>query len=178
MPRLYLMGLVCCTACAGATAAPGNSGPREQSISNEGAAIRLTHEDYTQGIEFDAPKDRVWKAMLAAHDLLGIPVSAVDENATTIQYFKQVFDHSIAGKSASTYVDCGAGATGPRADSYRVRLTINEVVTQALGGKTTLHTTIQASAHSTSVSGSELECSSTGHLEQRIAKMVTEKLAT
>lgn len=177
MRCLSLLGLLCCSACGMTGTVPGQ-GPREQTISNAQANIRLTHEDYTQGVEFDAPRERVWKVLLSAHEELGVPVSGVDANAGRVQYFRQVYDHTIAGKPASSYVDCGSTATGPRTDSYRIRLTINEAVTQPLGGKTTLHTTLQVSAHSTSVSGSELECSSTGQLEQRIAKLVTARLAS
>jgi hypothetical protein len=179
MRRLYLLALLCCTACGTTGAAPGNTGPREQTVSNGATDVRITHEDYTQGTEFATSRDRVWKALLAVHEELGIPLANADPRAGTLSYFKQVYDHSIAGKPASMYVDCGSGSTGPRADSYRIRLIINEAVIQPLGNeKTSLHTTLQVSAHATNVSGSELDCSSTGQLEQRIAKLVAERLAS
>ena len=85
---------------------------------------------------------------------------------------------NLAGSALSRYVDCGAGMTGPRADSHRVQMPLLLFIDAAPEGKTKLRIALAASAQDNSgTSNSPVTCGSTGALEGQLRRAIGAQLA-
>jgi hypothetical protein len=148
-------------------------------VTANGDEIRVVYSpDYTTASsQYDALPDRVWKALLATHEALGIPIESADPRTYRATFFVQVYSHRIGGQPAVLYVDCGFGAAGQRAGTYRLRLKVSHSLESIGDKRTQLNTLLQITAHNNEgVSGDELPCTTTGALEKRISSMVAAQM--
>lgn len=84
---------------------------------------------------------------------------------------------ALAGFPLSTYLNCGAGMTGPNADSFRVTMAIAAFVDGTGPNASRLRLTVLAGAESTEgVSKSAIACGTSGLLEERILKTIRSKI--
>ena len=84
--------------------------------------------------------------------------------------------HTLGKTSLSAYPDCGRAATGAIAEIYRVYLVESSLV-RPDGSGAQLETAVSAYARNIEgTSGTRVACGSTGQLEQRIRRAVTQKV--
>lgn len=126
----------------------------------------------------DAPAGRVWAALPAVYEALGIPAEVSDPAAHT--YGTQRFTRTRLGdRRTAEMVRCGNAGSGASAMStYRIRLSILTTLRPGAGGGTELSTEVAGSA--TPVDGTSTgatRCVSTGELERRIAALAAEHAA-
>ena len=121
--------------------------------------------------------DKVWRALPAVYDSLGIPVSTLDPAKRVIgnEAFK------VRGRLKSTplsrYIDCGSSTQiGPNADSYDVVLTLVTNVRPAEGGATTVNNTFSAVARPANFSQDYSQCSSRSTMETRFLTVLNSVL--
>ena len=84
---------------------------------------------------------------------------------------------SLAGAPLSTYLNCGAGMTGPNADAYRVTMAIAAFVDATGPSTSKMRLTVLAGAESVEgVSKSAVACMTSGLLEERIFRTIRNKI--
>ena len=84
---------------------------------------------------------------------------------------------SLAGSPLSTYLNCGAGMTGPNADSFRVTMAIAALIDSTGPSTSRLRLNLLAGAESTEgVSKSAIACASSGLLENRVLRTIRAKI--
>ena len=84
---------------------------------------------------------------------------------------------SLAGSPLSTYLNCGAGMTGPNADAYRVTMAIAALVDPKGPTTSRLRLNVFAGAESTEgASKSAIPCASSGVLEDRVLRTIRAKI--
>ena len=103
--------------------------------------------------------------MLATHQSLEIPMSASDEPANAAEFTLRDRTRTILGKAASSYVDCGNGPAGPRADSYRVTVKGSHKLHPVSDSSTVLSTLVEAWARHPAQSADAIQCNSRSTLE-------------
>lgn len=136
----------------------------------------LTRDVVFKEAHFNAPREQVWNALLAAHDAIGIPLAngSATEGSATFRDSNRI--RTVAGKSASRYIDCGNGPAGPRADSYRLDVRVTHHFENPSPNLTVMKSTVEGSARNPGLSSDPVPCSSSGLLEREIAGMVTTRL--
>ncbi|HEX6942126.1 MAG TPA: hypothetical protein VF128_04325 [Gemmatimonadaceae bacterium] len=83
----------------------------------------------------------------------------------------------LAGFPLSTYLNCGAGMTGPNADAFRVTMAVAALIDGTGPNTSRLRLTVLAGAESTEgVSKSAVACGSSGILEERILRTIRLKI--
>ncbi len=162
----------------------GNAPPATQTVRTP-TSIMSTGQDGTVQRSIDtyhvvggmahranAAPDRVWEALPAVYQGLGIAVGTSIPDSKTIGNTKLELSRTLAGQPLSSFLNCGEGATGtPHADTYRVTLSVLTLLTPAENGGTRVETRVNASAANRSI-GSIVSCSTTGRLEGMIAERI------
>ncbi|NNM33508.1 MAG: hypothetical protein HKO53_10605, partial [Gemmatimonadetes bacterium] len=123
-------------------------------------------------VQFDP--DRVWAALPAVLDDMGIPATFIDPQERSIGNLGFRMGR-IDGSRPNTFVDCGTSLGGPLANQYEVNLSVMVSLT-AEGEGTVVQTSIDATAKPRAVSGNASHCQSRGELELRLANKVVESL--
>jgi hypothetical protein len=139
-------------------------------------AVDITREVSVNASQFEASREAVWNALVAAHDALGIPFSGGDlaSGHATFELSNQI--RTVAGKPASRYIDCGIGSAGARADSYRLTVRLTHSLQTTAGGATALTTSMLAWARNPALSSDPVPCSSLGVLEREISGIVASRV--
>lgn len=177
---LLLTGTIS-SACSGNTdpgAAPTRSTATISSSGSAGEPLEIAayHNARGESASFQANPDQVWKALVAAYADVGIEVGTLDEAHRVIGNRKLAVRGRLAGQPISRFLSCGTDAFGGAlADKNRVELSVVSAVRSATGDASTLETQVQAMALR-SASGSNMVCTSTGVLEQRLARAVGEQV--
>jgi hypothetical protein len=171
-----LIGVAAGCATSGSSSSPPGDSGRDELISGELGTVRLNHDDASTTTEFAEPRDKVWEALLRVNEELALPMLSADPKAGVLTYFLQTHSHRIAGKPASSYLDCGGGATGNNADSHSIKLKVSESVTSNVQGRSVVRIALLASSKDMEVSAYEGACSSRGSLEKRIVDLVRTRL--
>ena len=128
--------------------------------------------------KLSAQPDRVYEAVQKAFGELGIPGGGTDSRAGIIASERFERTHNLAGAPMSRSFDCGIGATGPYADSFRLEIAVVAWVKPGANGGTTLGlATIASGSDITGVFRKPKECASTGALETRLLDRVSKILA-
>lgn len=104
---------------------------------------------------------------------LDIPVTIDDPKTHQIGNNSFHRTRTFAGQSMTEWVNCGMTVTGPKAESYRVYLSVlTDVVPDGHGG-TDLHTLLVASAQDMAGSSTDpVTCGSTGKFESMFIERV------
>lgn len=161
------------TACASnAAVSDGTTSDRVRiQAGNQPYDLELSREHAGSSQTIDAVPDEVWAELPHVYEGLGLEGGVVDNG-------KRVYGSTgyhlaprrIAEKPLSRYLSCGSGSTGPRADTYEVRIRALTQVTPATGHRTTLVMQVDAVARPRGVSGGQIACASNGRLEALVAQ--------
>ena len=119
--------------------------------------------------------DKAWAAVPAVYSELGIQPGVIDSKQHVYGNPGAKYRRELGHKRMSAYFDCGAEAGIANADSYDMLVRVLTQVVPTDGGLSKIRTQAEATAHANAVSGSPVRCSSTGALEERIAKMVSDQ---
>lgn len=164
------------TGCASATS--GTAAPERETMRVTGAGnLRMTAIDQTSDVRIDFPVGKVWHALPAAFEQLGIPITEADDATHTIANGGLKIRRELGKVSLSRYIDCGTTQIGENADSYDVYLTITVHVDEVpTSGLSVMRTTFEAMARPIAFSRDYARCSSKGELEKRITAAVKSQL--
>lgn len=175
--RIPLVAFVCVAACASSPSTPGTPSENTTIPVAPQMTIDIRRDRQVKSTELAASRERVWTALMAAHETLAIPLEAVDEKAGTAIYRWQNSSRPIVGKRISAYLDCGTGSAGPRAETHRVNMKVTELILSSTSERTSLQTMLTATARDNGLSNTTIECSSTGVLEAKILELVAVRLS-
>ncbi len=125
-----------------------------------------------------ANADDVYRTLAGVYSALMIPDNLRDSVGRYVGNTAFRKSRSLAGGPMSRLVECGAGMTGPNADSYRINLAIVTRVEPVGEGKARLRSALVASGEDISGPSKELvACGSTGALEAKIHALVIQRLS-
>jgi hypothetical protein len=132
----------------------------------------------TRAFHIQATPQEVWQALALAYPDLGIPLAAYD---TTQLYLGNpglsISNARLGRQRISRFLNCGLDPLGASlADRYAVRLNVVSRVRADPGGAL-LETQVAGDAAQRGVSGSAVNCTSTGALEESIANATRLRLA-
>jgi hypothetical protein len=176
MRSLVVLSFALMTACASAPA--GTASPDRETVRVSGAGnLRTTAMDQTSDTKISFPVGKVWHALPAAYEQLGIPITQADDPTHTIANGGLKTRRILGQTSLSRYIDCGTTQIGENADSYDVYLTVTtRIDEEPTSGLSILRTTFEAMARPIAFSRDYARCSSKGELEKRIAAAVNAQL--
>jgi len=169
---VVLLGTALC-ACAPGAAREGGAGPGIRVVPSGGGADIFQQSD-VRPIEtvIFAPVDTAWRALTAAYEQLGIPLSTVDRNSYLLGNAAWAVQGRLGEERPARYFNCGANLTGELANTARLRVNIFSQLTAHPDGAL-LRTLAQATASNPQgASGDAVLCRSTGSLEGWIGSSV------
>jgi hypothetical protein len=162
-----------CASSGGSTPAPDRETMRVSGAGN----LRMAALEQTSDAKISFPIGKVWHALPAAYEQLGIPITQADEATHTIANDGLKVRRVLGTTSLSKYIDCGTTQIGENADSYEVYLTItNHIDEETTAGFSVLRTTLEAMARPIAFSRDYARCSSKGELEKRLVEAVKAQL--
>ena len=145
----------------------------------EGAALIIDwrHEHTYEETQLLVGVDKAWSAFPTVFGELGIQPGIIDQKQHVFGNAGFKIRGSLGRQRLSKYVDCGTTAGMSNADTYDVIIRIVSQVVPAEAGLASLRTQVEANAHASAISGSNVRCVSTGQLEERVAHMMSELAA-
>ena len=177
MRALHLLSLAALSACASSTAGTGARESETMRIAGvQGGELRITSSAQASVTRIAFPIGKVWHALPAAFDNLGIPITAVDTGTHTISNGGLKTRRVLGTAPLGRYIDCGSTQIGENADSYDVYLTVVAQVEEDANGLAVLRTTFESMARPVSFSRDYSRCSSRGELERRLAAAVMDQV--
>jgi hypothetical protein len=124
-----------------------------------------------------ADKMKTFAAVEQTLSDLGIETTTMDPTSGRIGNTNFIRSRQLAKTALSRFLDCGSTQTGPRADSYRLYLSLLVTLRPGANNTTDMETAFRGSAQTVEgASLDKIECGSTGVLEERIRKTVLLKL--
>ncbi|HUO51236.1 MAG TPA: hypothetical protein VMT93_01845 [Gemmatimonadaceae bacterium] len=122
-----------------------------------------------------APLDTVWMVLPGVFAELGVEPNVIEQKPHVIANLQFTVRRTLGDVRISKYLDCGKGINGPVADQMQITMSL---VVQAVGDPpvTALRTQILAHGVPEALSGNQVNCSTTGALEERIARMVNDDI--
>lgn len=120
-------------------------------------------------------RSRVWAVLPGVLEDLGVEASTRDERAFVIgnEGWRPT---AIHGTRLSAFLRCGAGISGPNADSYDVTALLLVQLEAPSSTETLARIVLDASARPRTSSGAPLRCTSAGTLEGRIIRLIGDRL--
>lgn len=150
------------------------------------------NEFYTQGTRYDlttseeknvivlpilSPADTVWTVLPSVFIELGVDPGTVDQQQRYIANTSFMARRTLGNVRLSRYIDCGGTVSGKTADQATVTLSLTVQVVADSGGVAQLRTQFDGSATLDGAVANKIHCATTGALESRIARMVTDDIA-
>ena len=176
MARASIPLLIIVSACASSSSS-SLPPPAPQIVVADGATLRLTRDDGSNVHTIPFAPDRVWRALPAVFDSLGIPIGTLEPATRTIGNSGFKLHGRLKSVPLSHYIDCGTSTQiGSNADSYDVNLTLLAEVRPAEAGAAKVTTTIQAMARPANFAQDYSQCSSKGVLETRLIDILKARL--
>ncbi len=133
-----------------------------------------------QEVHVHAAANAALAALAQVYGDLGIPLGDVQSAAGVIgnRHYRLV-GHSLGGRRASVYLDCGLQPVTnmPRADSYDLTISVVSSVEPQGADLSNVRTDVRGEAHAVGVSNTGVYCPSTGGLEQAIHNRLEARLA-
>ncbi len=118
-----------------------------------------------------ASPERVWTALLEAYSQIGIP-TALNPAGRTAGNPRLLIGRRLAREPVATFLNCGAVAGTPKANAYRVELSISTWLEPTGSNGTRIQTLLTGKVSKPSSSSGPVPCMMTGQLENRIATLV------
>ena len=171
MRRLATLSAVLLAACASASQGPSAVRPDQTVRVMSGTAsptatmAMVPTDDPSQRVMY-APAARVWNALPAVFDSLGLPITDRNVEGRSLGTSSLKLRHRLGSVALSRYMDCGSTQGSSSADSYDVLLTFTAQLVPS-GDSTGVTTRMTALARPTFVSGEYVNCGSTRILEKR-----------
>lgn len=161
-----------------ASASGGSASPDRETVRVTGAGnLHMAAIDQTTDARVSFPVGKVWHALPAAFEKLGIPITQAEDATHTIANGGLKIRRVLGDAPLSRYIDCGTTQIGENADSYEVYLTITtRVDEEPASGLSILHTTFEAMARPIAFSREYSRCSSKGVLEKKLVEAVQAQL--
>ena len=177
------LALVACASGKGASS-PAATTPSPQEtvrLSGGGGVGQMLVDTHptseTARITVDFPMDRVWNAMKAAYDSLGVPVTSMDQASHTIGNNSMRIRRRLGDVPMSKYVNCGNVQGVQSADAYEV---VGSIVTRldAPDGpsRTRMTTLVDFQGRPMTIAAEFTRCTTTGQLEKRLSELVAAQL--
>jgi|HubBroStandDraft_6_1064221.scaffolds.fasta_scaffold24264_3 hypothetical protein len=156
--------------CATTGPSPQRQGELRDVVQTEDGLMLRTTPDYAISGALPKPVDEAYAAMLMAYQKFGIEATTNDTGSHSVGNMSVLAIHRFNGEDLSRYFECGRDALGtPRADRYRITFAV--VSTLASDGPTTTKVETFVTAKGTDPGGgSDVYCSTTGHLENELVK--------
>ena len=182
---LLTLALAACASTTGTGAPPPPAtttismagGGGDGSMSTGTFGVRTTADAGLTRTEVAATPERVFAALKEAYPTIGVQVGTVDDAQRMVGNRRLEISRRLGSSPISRYLRCGETAFGaPAADQHRVRLNMVSTVRPAAEGSV-VETVVQATATPAGQSNGA-NCSSTGILEENLAKAVQVRLAT
>lgn len=162
-----------------APASPSSSAPppvRVLAVDSDGTVIRRASDDKAR-LEFAAPMDKVWSALVLAYSELGIQptVSARAEGHYGNTGF--VMPKRVGTRPIGDFFQCGSGMAGPYVDAGRLTANVLTSIRSASDGSTTGTTRVTGTLRrNEGASADPIVCASTGAIEEHIRKSIVRRL--
>lgn len=156
--------------------APSASSTEGRLTDAGGAAHRIVTEGALAERTFEASAGDVWRTLQLAYQEMEIPVTGVREDVHRLETMNLV-TRRIDGDPISTFLDCGSGVAGPRANTWGVSLTLVVTVRPGETSGSRLRIETDGWAEPRGTSGTSVHCQSRNELEDRIFENVSRRLA-
>lgn len=173
---LVVAGTAAC-ASSGSSPSAGVGIPTERTVAVDDQNVYRTTVLPNAKAPVPASPARVFEAVKAVYDELGIPPGTNDP--ATMRFGNADFWKSrrLGNEAMSAYLNCGESFTGPVANNYRIYISLLSKVHPDGKGGSELETAFSAQAQNMEgSSGDRIPCGSTGRLEERIRKSVLLKI--
>lgn len=161
------------------TAGSGSAGsaapaPSTMRVSTPGGNlnIRVRPDEMRSSFIVAAPIDRVWRALPAAFDSLGIPSGVVDAAARQFGSAGFRVRRRLGTVPLSRYFDCGQTQIGENADEYDVQLQVIATLRTGTAGTTNVEMFLDALARPVAFSQGYQACSTRGTLDVRLVERI------
>ena len=175
--RAALVGLAGAFAlgCATAGSSPQQAGALRDVAQNENGEILRTTPDYAIKGAVSRPIDEAYAGMLLAYQKLGIEATTNDPVKHTLGNTSVGAQHRFYGEDLSRFFECGRDAFNtPRADRYRLTFAVVTTLVAEGPTDTRVETFVTARGSDPGGNGSDVYCSTTGHLEGLLIKLAKE----
>jgi hypothetical protein len=173
MRAIWIVGLICAgaaSACASAGQSSEAGAPTEQRL------LDATFMSNVYEVKKIVPASlaKVWAALPAAYDTLGIPILTSEPTVHAVANPGVKAHREFNHTALSRLIDCGETQIGPNADTYDVQLGFRTTLKEQ-GDSTLVTTVLDASARSPYAQG-YARCTSKGILETRIADAIRKRV--
>jgi hypothetical protein len=134
-------------------------------------------EDAPSSVTLAAPRDTVWAAVEAVFKQLAVPITFSDPKAGELGTVNSKQYRRLGKQVLSSFLRCGEGMTGPNAETYVVFISVIGFLRPAPDSATMLVTLVTGHAIDLPNGRNEMvHCTTTGRLEDRIAKAVAKRV--
>ena len=178
LPRAFIiLATVACGTAVPVTTDPGRAPePARVTDTETSGFIRLSDEPSAATV-IEAPLDRVWALLPGVYETIGV-AGDIDDAAARVYGTRRFTSNRLDKNRTDAFVRCGNEGAGPSAGgAYRMRLAIVSTLRSAAEGRTLISTEVTGSAVAAEgTSTGVLRCVSNGGLEQRIRKLLIERL--
>ena len=172
MHKMALAVIAFAVGCASSNTAPGSAPTETARIIGQGGmqAISTGAAPIAGESLIAAPISKVWDAVPAVFDSLGIAPTTVDATEHMFGNRGLQIRRQLGGVLLSRYMDCGSPQARPSADFYDVNLSVITQLTAIDSASTRVLTTVDAMARPVAFSGEYVRCATTGEIEARISR--------
>lgn len=182
---LALSLLACASSAGGSAGAPGSPptgsaapAPATMRVSTPGGNfnIRVRPDEMRSTFIVAAPIDRVWRALPAAFDSLGVPGGVLDAAARRFGSTGFRVRRRLGTVAVSRYFDCGQTQIGENADEYDVQVQVVATLSPGTAGTTNVEILLDALARPVAFSQGYQACSTRGTLDARLVERLRAEL--
>jgi hypothetical protein len=165
--------------CASTPRGPDVSMPTERTVAVDDNNIYRTTVLPNAKAPVPAAPSRVFDAVKAVYEELGIPPGTHDPATGRVGNTDFWKSRRLGNEAMSAYLNCGESFTGPVANNYRIYISLMSIVRPDGKGASEIETAFAAQAQNMEgTSGDRIACGSTGRLEERIRKSVLLKVGS
>ena len=182
MRRFVILSAVLVCGCASSHGTAGAPQPDQTmriptNNASGGSTIIIAQTESPSQRTIGAPAARIWNALPAVYQTLGLPITDRNAEARTMGTTSYKIRRKLGNAPLSRYLDCGSTQGSPSADSYEVLLNVSTQLLPASGDTTAVSTTVNAMARPVFVSGEYVNCGSTRALEKRFFELLSVELS-
>ena len=166
---------LCCAVVVAAAGLPAQT--TRMRITLPGFREPFSIEDVSSPFELAAPAGKSYPAVKAALAELKVQLSVDDSAGGLLGNTKLVGMGSFLGYRLSRLLDCGDGATGPVADSYRLAIVFLVLLDPIDGARTKMRVGFIAGGQDISgTSKIAVTCGSRGTIEEKLFQLTAKRL--
>jgi len=180
--RFLALSLVLATGACGSaprTRASNTQLPPEAQFDGRSIYLNIVPDRHASSHVISGTPERVWFALAAIYEELGITVTHVSVGSRTLGNRNFTTRRQLGGTPLSQYLDCGVGFSGPVANQNRITIDILTQLKAAGPDSVDVQTVLAAIASPVEgTSNNPFPCSSRGTLEQSIATRIQIRIAS